>query len=117
MFNTLLADSVPEHTIDVIMMPAILFLASLAIWYFGVLLETKYEIKNVKWGAAIPVLAGLVMGIGMVMRLVSDPIYNGLVTNDRLIQMHYVSLILPIAAAGILVAWQIVLNRRQDSLI
>lgn len=107
----LIADAYPKTSMEVLALPLLLCAVAYGLWYLGIALENRLEIKHVKWSAVLPLLVGLYFGIVNVQH-VTDPWYSSIVDGDRIVMAHWISLFLPFIAAAGLGAWFMVAKRR-----
>lgn len=106
----LFAQSSTIELTDIILVPSILFVLGLGIWYGGLLFENRTEKSWLKWLAFVPILIGLYMGIQMTIE-VGDYTYQRLLGSKKLIYGHYLGLALPVIASITVVGWHFYLKK------
>lgn len=98
---------------EVILMPVALTLLGIGLWWIGMIVETKFEQKWVKWLGVVPIALALFFGISTFSKL-SDPVYRSMIETEggKTVPGHWIALLVPIIGAGVLVAWYYVYSKR-----
>lgn len=109
----LFLQATPTGLTDVLVLPLILFVLGLGLWYGGLHYESRTEQKWLKWTAFIPLGIGLLIGIQKVI-VVSDYVYRQTLPNQKTMYGHYLAIVLPLTACVIIAAWHFYLKRRGE---
>src|SRR5436189_6448378 len=108
--NSYFMQSTPQGINDVIGLPLLLFALGLGIWYVGLRVEKRTDKTWLKRCALIPLAIGAYHGLQLTLAA-RDSVYQLTLPNRKTLFMHYLALVLPVMAIGVILLWHRYLKR------
>jgi heme/copper-type cytochrome/quinol oxidase subunit 3 len=97
----------PKDWYEPIVMPAIMTVFGVLIWWMAMMAEQKGKNAPWKWLGIVFLALGIFFGLGPFMEYM-DPVYRaGLPGNKRVVAVYYGSLFLPLLSLIGCVLWQV----------